>query len=185
MNNNLKNGFMEWKNIKGYEGTYEISDTGIVLSKDRMIVTAHGKTRFVRKQILKPKKNSDGYLFVTLSSKGKTKNHYIHRLVAIAFVENEENKPEVNHLNGIKTCNRSTNLAWVTHAENIQHAYDSGLAKKGLKRYNARKLRDKASDKIYGSIVEAAEELDINYKTLRNMLSGSNANTTTLEYKEG
>ncbi len=176
---------MKCREVKGYEGLYEVSETGIVSSKDRMIVTIDGKTRFLKKQILKPKKNSDGYLFVSLSLKGKAKNHYIHRLVAIAFVDNEENKPEVNHLNGIKTCNRSPNLAWVTHAENIQHAYDSGLAKKGLKRYNARKLRDKASDRIFGSIIEAAEELDINYKTLRNMLSGSNTNTTTLEYEEG
>lgn len=176
---------MNWKDIKGYEGLYQISDKGLVISKSRMIITVDGKTRFVKGRLMKLRKHDDGYRFVSLCRNGKSKNHYVHRLVAEAFIPNEHSKPEVNHLNGNKTCNRVENLAWATHAENVQHAYDTGLSKKSLGRYNARKVRDKASNKLYGSIIEASEETGINYKTLRNMLSGSNNNSSTLEYEEG
>jgi predicted glycosyltransferase involved in capsule biosynthesis len=68
-----------------------------------------------------------GYYQVSLSNKGKIKNFNIHRLLAVAFLDNIENKKSINHINGIKTDNRIENLEWVTAGENNQHAYNIGL----------------------------------------------------------
>ena len=81
--------------------------------------------RFMPQQI-----NPDGYCTCTLSSDfNKRKTFRVHRLVAICFIENVENKAEVNHKDGIKTNNHFLNLEWCSHSENIQHAWDTGLIK--------------------------------------------------------
>lgn len=72
--------------------------------------------------------SSDGYSCVTLRhNDGKRKTFKVHRLVALIYVENTDNKPEVNHKDGVKTNNNYSNLEWMTHSENIQHAWDNGL----------------------------------------------------------
>ena len=67
------------------------------------------------------------YKIVSYMENGKQKNIAVHRLVAIAFIPNPENKPEVNHINGDKSDNNVSNLEWVTRKENTQHAYHNGL----------------------------------------------------------
>lgn len=113
---------MRWKSVKGYEGIYEISDTGLVrnLRKDSKNRTYHGK-------ILIPGLTGSGYPFVLLSVNGVTKNKMIHRLVADAFISNPDKLREVNHKDGNKTNNRVTNLEWCTRAENLKHAVNTGL----------------------------------------------------------
>lgn len=86
-----------------------------------------GGTRYIRERILKPKTTADGYRFVALSKNGKTETGYIHRLVAEAFIPNLKELPEVNHKDGRKANNNLDNLEWVTHQENVVHAYQKGL----------------------------------------------------------
>jgi hypothetical protein len=97
-----------WKPIVGFEGRYEISNFGNVKS-------------LLRHKILKPLKNANGYLFVSLFKNNHSKNAKIHRLVAEHFLTNYEAKPEVNHKNGVKTDNAHTNLEWTTKSENCLH----------------------------------------------------------------
>ena len=118
---------MRWFPIKGYEGYYDISEDGQVLSKKRNIILrssfnlSHGM---------------NAYKFVSLCKYSKYKHITIHRLVAQAFIPNPFNKPYINHKDGIKTNNSIENLEWVTNSENMLHAHETGLVplKKGRTR---------------------------------------------------
>ena len=104
-----------WKEIIGYEGFYDVSNYGSVRKSDGLI--------------MKSRKEHDGYYRVGLSKKGIRKFHKIARLVAKSFIENPENKPEVNHKNGVKTDDILSNLEWATKSENMKHADRNGLRK--------------------------------------------------------
>ena len=106
-----------WKDIKGYEGQYQVSNKGRVKSLSR--VTSDGRS--IVDKILKSGKNSVGYLIVNLYKDGQLRSYLIHRLVANAFTDNSENKPEVNHIDENKENNCVNNLEWVTRKENINH----------------------------------------------------------------
>ena len=114
-----------WKDIVGYEGLYEISSIGRVKSVDRISPQGH----HLPERIRKPYIDKDGYPKVNLCKEGKVIHYPVHRLVAIAFVPNPENKPQVNHIDGNKANNCVANLEWNTDSENMLHAFRTGLKK--------------------------------------------------------
>lgn len=111
-----------WKDVVGYEGLYQVSNTGKVRSLN---YKRQNKTK-----ILKSFKTYRGYYRVSLIKDKKKKDVFIHRLVAKAFLAGMPEKTYINHKNGNKADNRLTNLEWCTQSENINHAYDTGLKKK-------------------------------------------------------
>ena len=113
-----RNDEIEWKKIyweNGEETKYSVANVGLVKNdKNNKIL----KTNFYK-----------GYERIKLTHKGKSKQYFIHRLVATAFIPNPENKPEVNHKDGKKNHNYDKNLEWDTRPDNMKHAFSTGLAK--------------------------------------------------------
>lgn len=99
---------------------------------------------------LNPSVNKEGYLYLNLSKDSILKTYKVHRLIAITFLPNPDNKPQINHKNGVKSDNSVGNLEWVTGSENLKHAYDTGLQKKGEANWRA-KLTDKQVEEIRNS----------------------------------
>jgi hypothetical protein len=121
----------EWRDIKGLEGYYQISNMGRVKSLPRTIFfERNGKeSRVLPSKVLKGYLRNCGYFIVNLSKNGIVVSNTIHRLMAEAFIVNPFNLPEVNHKDGNKQNNDLNNLEWVTRRQNVQHAVDTGLLK--------------------------------------------------------
>ncbi|AHL19660.1 NUMOD4 motif family protein [Enterococcus phage VD13] len=111
----------EWLPIKGYEGLYEVSNRGKIKSLARKVSYHNGNSRNVPERLLTPVKNKKGYLNVFLYKSGKATQYRVHRIVAEAFLVNNENKPQINHINEIRDDNRISNLEWATSKENNNH----------------------------------------------------------------
>ena len=107
-----------WRDVNGYEGYYQVSSEGRVKSLERTFIDKIGRERYVKECILKPGADRGGYLRVGLCDGEKRKTFKVHRLVCEAFHENPDSKPQVNHINEIKTDNRASNLEWATAREN-------------------------------------------------------------------
>lgn len=113
-----------WKDIKGFEGRYQVSNMGRVRSLDRTIVSRTGQTYMKKGQILKPSINKGkGYYRISLSNGHRNYTHYeVHRLIALHFVPGYKKGLVVNHKNEVKTDNRAENLEWCTYQYNLNYS---------------------------------------------------------------
>lgn len=143
--------------IKDFPGYY-ITDSGDLYSRNN-------KSHRIQK--LKQQIDKDGYPYIHLWNKGKSKHFHIHRLVAEAFIPNLENKPQVNHKNGIKTDNRVENLEWCSVSENIFHAFRVLHRKSST----MRPVQCIETGKKYKTITEAAKDYNITPGTLCSALA--------------
>jgi|SaaInlV_100m_DNA_6_1039743.scaffolds.fasta_scaffold32852_2 hypothetical protein len=130
----------------------------------------YSNRKFTKLTLIKQHKDAYGYLRVKLL--GQTKK--THRLVATAFVPNPEDKPTVNHINGVKTDNRADNLEWCSYSENKQHAYDAGIT------VGYTGIKDKGNNKYYKewkkqlnsgcSMREIGQNYGVSHRTVGNVI---------------
>lgn len=116
-----------WKDIEGYEDLYQVSNLGRVRSFNKYVVLRNGELKKLNDKILKPRSDKKLYPRYSLYKNKSSKSFKAHRLVAIHFIPNPENKLEVNHIDGNKKNNHCINLEWVTASENQKHAYKNKL----------------------------------------------------------
>ena len=119
-----------WKDITGYEGLYQINEQGQVKRLSRWISGKNNSRRLLKEKPISPSKpngKSKIYFMIHLMKDGKRSSYLVHRLVALAFIPNPNNKPEVNHIDGNSFNNHVSNLEWVTRSENIKHSFKPNL----------------------------------------------------------
>lgn len=162
-----------WEDIIGYAGLYQISDLGNVKSLDRWIYGRGRKKKQLRHGIImKPKTDRYGYLSIQLMKEDIRRHITVHRLVALSFIPNPENKPQVNHIDGNKKNNKVYNLEWNTPKENVTHAYkigkggDVSRGKHGM----AKIVLDLMTGIYYECGKDAAEAKGIKYSRFKESL---------------
>jgi len=119
-----------WKVIPRFNGRYEASNLGKIRTVCHVVIKSDGKPYTSKQKELKPALNHSGYFRFAVKENDKLTSFYVARIIAETFIDNLENKLEVNHINGIKTDNRVGNLEWCTRSENCQHSFDTGKKKK-------------------------------------------------------
>lgn len=136
---------IEWRDINGYEGYYEVSNTGEIRSVDRLIESITGKVYHRKPRIINQRVNKGGYKSVVLSKDGKSKTHLVHRLVASAYISNPNNYPQINHKDEDRQNNCVENLEWCdskyncnygTHKEKLSNMFiNSPIYSKSVLQY--------------------------------------------------
>ncbi len=121
-----------WKDIKGWEGFYQVSNFGNIKSLDRIVLVKRSNRKEsinvkYKGKNFTPKPKKRGYYTISLTAESVSYYYSLHRLVAKAFIPNPENKPCINHIDCDKTNNHIDNLEWVTYSENSKHAFKNGL----------------------------------------------------------
>lgn len=146
-----------WKPVAECNGEYYVSSWGRVKS-----------FKFGKERILKHGHDRDGYHIVSLCRQGKAKSYPVHKLVALLFIENPDNKPQVNHIDTQKSNNHIDNLEWSTCKENVNHAWANGLCestRKAISKANSKPVIDVITNKQYNSLTIACKDIGENYKT--------------------
>ncbi len=149
-----------WKDVKGYEGRYIVSNLGNIISIDY-------RKRKTRKYLTPTFNKRRGYLSVMLSFNNNQKRITVHRLVATAFHDNPENKSAVNHIDCDKRNNKANNLEWVTSKENNHHAIKMGRININLSKTKRRDILEIRKLRNSGvSCAEIAKKFDVHLRTI-------------------
>ena len=179
-----------WKDIKGYEGFYQVSDCGNVRSLERDVYCQDGTFHHhVEEKILVSCVNGRGYANVNLYKNGKRKNILIHRLVAMAFIPNPENKPMINHKDENPLNNCVDNLEWCTASYNANYGTRNERIIQNHRRYKfgdsprAKAIFCEELNKKFDCIASAQEELGICGSSICNACKGKQKTAGKFHWK--
>lgn len=164
-----------WKDIKEFEGFYQCSNLGHIRSVDRIIIRKNGIPQKTKGCIIKPRKNKNGYMQLSLWKDNKRKMVYVHKIVATEFVDNPMNLGYINHIDGDTTNNIATNLEWCTSSDNLQHSYDKldrPVNKQGAKK-RCVKAFDITGNFVYQfeSIAETSRKIKLGESQIRRIIN--------------
>ncbi len=159
-----------WKDVVGYEGLYSVSSLGRVRSEARVVEHARYGKQSVPERILKGKTDKGGYLLAVLCRAGQKKTCKVHRLVALVFLENPENKSCVNHIDNNPKNNRLENLEWCSQAENIQHCSKQGRMRNQFTGYMTTDKIQKLYELLDKGLTlqQVAKVIGVDYRTVWN-----------------
>ena len=157
----------EWKDVKGYEGLYQVSNLGRVRSLDAYVKSGRSTTgyRFRKGRILSLRQSDRGYMYVVF---GDRKGFQVHRLVALAFIPNPNNLPIINHKDENPSNNTVTNLEWCSHSYN--NTYGTAPERRALSMFKP--VRCVETDTIYTSVKEASSQTGISDSHIGQVCSG-------------
>lgn len=191
-----KNSKEIWRDVVGYEGLYQVSNLGRVKSLGRFVDNLVRGHYWQEERILKTCKRTNGYIGVGLCKDGKAENFNIHRLVAIAFIPNPEDLPQIDHIDADKTNNNVNNLRWVTAKENINNPLNMAhligennpfygkkhtdatklkMRKNHVSYYGAlnpasRKVRNIETNEIFLTVKSAGQKYGVSDNSIRNSI---------------
>lgn len=178
-----------WKDIADYEGRYQVSNLGRVKSLARIKYPHY----LSKEKILSVRPKKHGYTKVYLFIENNMVDFYVHRLVAMAFIEPVDGKPHINHINGIRNDNRVENLEWCTRSENSKHSYIIGIAKPKrwwLGKFNKTYCKKIAQYDLDGNFIkefpstrEANRQLGISYASIYYALKGERRTASGFKWK--
>lgn len=187
-----------WKAIPGYNGNYQVSDLGRVKSVGRYVERSIAQQKVWRNEKILKQSFQNNYLAVGLSFNGVHKSHHVHRLVAETFIPNHGNKPQIDHINGIKTDNRIENLRWATAKENCnnplrlekfcgennhfygKHHSEASIQRikeslkdrdfSGAKNPASKKIRNIETNEVFLTVKEAGASVGVSDNSIRNSI---------------
>lgn len=157
-----------WKDIKDYEGLYQVSNLGNVKSLKKQIIRNNKYKQTFQEKILKPGLSKNGYLTVSLCKKGKQKTFTIHRLVAEIFIENKNNYKCINHKDENKLNNKVNNLEWCTYEYNNQYNDKMKHRRKEVFQYD----KNNNFIKKWSGLITIQKELGINRNNVTRACKG-------------
>lgn len=184
-----------WKDISGFEGFYQVNNFGSIKGLQRIVRTGKKGTTFrtIKERMITIRRYPNGYEYVKLLLPKQENPKLVHRLMANAFIQNPENKPDINHKNGVKWDNRLENIEWCTKSENVNHAIDNGFIKTGNespkhlcvgdKHPNSKKVKCDTLDMIFHNTRIAAEATGVDRLTVGLICNGKKTQRYGLTFR--